>query len=867
MNKKTLRSLLQKSGAFALSAVLLLGAGCSAAGAPYSDAASQDSPATVWYAPGTQKIRPDLDKESYADVQMPQLSVQSGRYEYESAQIIMSAERDIGKYELSVSDLTLVSDQSVRYSAENIEVYLQKYINVTKVNESSPLSTIGLYPDALVPFDAAAEYGENTVEESSNQGIWVEFYVPEGQQSGTYTGSFTLTMDGYRQTVPVSLKVWDIDYAGNYTARSCFLINWTSLSYAELDSSQDMYDAYAQALLDYRLNPGLLMNDLDVADSEDMQYYAQKAFEFAQDERVTTVFMPYAIDNGRGDTYLVVDKTSDWIRNFVNVSLESYGTDQQLNLVGKTMLYFTFVDEPTMNTALIGRANIAQETFANIRRTVYNEYRTALEAEKASLTDDEYAFRKEVIDSILTIRNVLTGPHDSRFKGIEVYCPLVDEYDSEQNREEYAQDVEQWWYTAVGPRYPYPTYHIDDTNLLSARILSWMQADYGVVGNLYWATNLYNAYTSEEFLEDPYDYAMRYQGAGGANGDGFLFYPGNKYGIEGPVGSIRLQTIRDGMEEYEILRCIEDTYEEIAQKFKDAGSSAEVDFEKVYSLISENLYSGTSVYTTQTYFDQARALMASLAELTAIGGVVSSLEITSDSVVVQLALPDSCTVNYDGSKGEVVTSTPAEGYKLYTFTQPISDDANVFGCSVVQGDKTISFSMELGGQISTYTVEELTADITFGVEDATQATADNYVKANTVDDAADAGTNWLKLVLPEATTRLRQYMILGGEELMGEIGKQTQKIVIKIYNDRDSTGDDEGKYAYRLQFRYGDSVYYTEIRQDTLKSGYNEITIGNVFGYNWDETGPLSNIRLYFGETGSPACDDLYLIGIDIYFV
>ena len=93
MNKKTLRSLVQKSGAFALSAVLLLGAGCSAAGAPYSDAASQDSPATVWYAPGTQKIRPDLDKESYADVQMPQLSVQSGRYEYESAQIIMSAER------------------------------------------------------------------------------------------------------------------------------------------------------------------------------------------------------------------------------------------------------------------------------------------------------------------------------------------------------------------------------------------------------------------------------------------------------------------------------------------------------------------------------------------------------------------------------------------------------------------------------------------------------------------------------------------------------------------------------------------------------------------------------------------------------
>jgi len=38
------------------------------------------------------------------------------------------------------------------------------------------------------------------------------------------------------------------------------------------------------------------------------------------------------------------------------------------------------------------------------------------------------------------------------------------------------------------------------------------------------------------------------------NGEGSLFYPGDKGGIEGPVASIRLKNLRDGMEDYEYFR-------------------------------------------------------------------------------------------------------------------------------------------------------------------------------------------------------------------------------------------------------------------------------------------------------------------------
>ena len=37
------------------------------------------------------------------------------------------------------------------------------------------------------------------------------------------------------------------------------------------------------------------------------------------------------------------------------------------------------------------------------------------------------------------------------------------------------------------------------------------------------------------------------------NGEGVLFYPGTDAGIDGPVASMRLKSLRDGLEDYEYL--------------------------------------------------------------------------------------------------------------------------------------------------------------------------------------------------------------------------------------------------------------------------------------------------------------------------
>lgn len=828
---------------------------------------NKKQPATVWYAPGTQKIRPDIDMNNYKDIQIDGLNIKTGRFEYESAQIIMTAQKDIKSYDLQISDLVLTTDSTVTFSTENIEVYNQHYIECTNVYEDSPLTTPGFYPDGLIPFTAAKEYGENQVSKGSSQGIWVTFYAPEGQQAGEYTGTFTLDMDGYQQEVPVSVKVWDVDFAQKYTAKNLFSITWACFSYSDLDTSQDIYDAYAEALLDYRLQPGEFVNDISRANTEDMTYYAQKAFDMAQDERCSVVFMPYTYHNRSGDTNLDEEGTKNWIRSFVDVSLESYGTEQQLNLIEKTMIYFEIIDEPHLNPGLMPRANRIAADLARFRTEIKEEYLQKLEEQKkAGISLDEYEFCLEVINAIEDISFPVTGLRDERLEGIEIFCPPIHSFDSDEERAKYANDRERWWYTCVGPHYPYPTYHIDDTNgLLSSRIMSWMQADYNIVGNLYWATNMYmdvrtGTQTGKEIIENPYtDVPDRYPGA---NGDGYLFYPGKKYGVNGPIGTIRLHAIRDGLEEYETLEAMESIYKELNQQLSKSGNNKglQINFENVYSKMRENLYTGCSVYTTQAYFDSSRELLMNLAELAGMGGALVDIQTDETESVVKVLMPTDLQVKYDAG----TTQTKQLGNNtLYTFVQATDEKTKTFKCIVTDGTKEINIELNLGEVCHEYTVEQLVESISVGTRNMNVLSEENVLSASSVEPSAQG--NWLQLKLPQGDGRMQPNMVISNSELFSNIGTDTKKMVIGLYYNGDREMDNQGALPYTIQFRFENDEFYSYVRDAKLVKGHNSITIGNMFAYNWESTGKLKDIRILFGDGNSPAEEQLYFTGIDVY--
>ena len=91
----------------------------------------------------------------------------------------------------------------------------------------------------------------------------------------------------------------------------------------------------------------------------------------------------------------------------------------------------------------------------------------------------------------------------------------------------------------ASPTRPFPTIILDSPSI-ETRIIPWICRRAGATGLVYWCVNYWH-------LADPMENPMTWPDQ---NGNGSLYYPHPS----GPVGSIRLEVLRDGMEDYEYLR-------------------------------------------------------------------------------------------------------------------------------------------------------------------------------------------------------------------------------------------------------------------------------------------------------------------------
>lgn len=248
---------------------------------------SGETQVEFWSTYATEKVMQDVE---YTGTKFePKLEVYAARGEYESGQIIMTAGTDVHSYDVQITDLK-TSDGKV-FPKENIILYNQKYIEVNQNYENNG-APLGMYPDAILPFEAAKNFGENKIEAGENQGLYFTFNVPESEEDvsvGTYTGTFTITYDGKTQNIPVSLTVEDLTVPNEVHAKNIFLSQWNYQS-GELNGSQEMLDAYTDKLIEYRLAPQYVVNDSMHTD-EDIEYYTEKAYEYMQNERLSNISM------------------------------------------------------------------------------------------------------------------------------------------------------------------------------------------------------------------------------------------------------------------------------------------------------------------------------------------------------------------------------------------------------------------------------------------------------------------------------------------------------------------------------------------------------------------------------------------------
>lgn len=490
----------------------------------------------IWTAPSTLTLKRDA-----APLASTTISLEMAKREYQSGQVLFTANGgNVNITGVAISDL---SSGSSTIPASDVEVLVQHYVKTTA--KSNGVHEPGWYPDALIPLAPYMNlHGSIKVESGNNQAIWFTVKTEANTSAGVYNGTISITANGNVEQVPVTVKVRDFALPEENHAQTAFAVwGWMlPFGYPGLVEGSPEYwgimENYYEFLLNYHVTPTALPIPTD-----DYEQYIIDAEPYINNPRVTAYNLPYTIgDFESGKAKQLVD------------GLKTKG------LLDKAYYYLGIeIDEPTpaMFDKVIERSQQIAAIDPNLRHIV------------------------------------TTRPHPDLVNDVNTFSPYFPEFESKEFLQ-WASDFKanggnMWWYGMVAPSNPYPSYHVDD-DLISARLLPWMQHSYDIEGNLYWAVNIYAKWTGSQYIaRDIWNDPLAFPGA---NGDGYILYPGAKYGMNSPIATLRLQAIRDGNQDYEYLWLLEDRINQAAQQLGVEVSAKEM-IQPYYDRLFTNVKSFT----------------------------------------------------------------------------------------------------------------------------------------------------------------------------------------------------------------------------------------------------------------------------------
>ena len=196
-------------------------------------------------------------------------------------------------------------------------------------------------------------------------------------------------------------------------------------------------------------------------------------------------------------------------------------------------------------------------------------------------SEKDYPFVKEGMELIRKaapgLKRFLTEdsrPPDDLMQYLDINCPKISRVRPDEVKEMTQKGKEYWSYVCCCPTAPWLSEFIDHP-AINMRMWLWISYRYGLKGILIWQTVYWNSTIASPkgVLQNPWENPMSYTDGYGkpygiqlswGNGDGRFFYPPNRDPNDGsgkildfdPVPSLRLEILRDGIEDYEYLKML-----------------------------------------------------------------------------------------------------------------------------------------------------------------------------------------------------------------------------------------------------------------------------------------------------------------------
>ena len=451
----------------------------------------------------------------------------------------------------------------------------------------------------------------------------------------------------------------------------------------------------------------------------------------------------------------------------------------------------------------IARAEKDQEKMDALFDVLTEKQRLVMDQLISALSSHE----QTVLDSLQKIKLNVTGPKMDKVAGQANFISLITDYSAESAREDmaewikkwYGEDAGMWAYICVNPKTPYPTYHLED-ELLSSRLLSWMMYEYGIVGNLLWDATLYNVAGTETTVQDFYQNANRFPTS---NGDGFMVYPGRQYGIEGPVGSIRLHSVRDGSEEYELFYALEEFYK--TRAIEKGVTYDETTFNTLMSILTREMYNGVTCSYYDGYLDNfanGRALLNELLLMAAnTNTVIDELTIENGKAKITVSTTEGNVLKI-GEK--TVQGFTENGITTYYTEIPFTADKNALTLDVSNSDgDNYHIDLVLSGKAVNYSLAGSNGKL-----EASDVKANGAV---VTEDTQDDKAIW-KVALEQREDTLN---VDFNVSTLG-INQQSTAITLDVYAEK--------AVVFELYVKVKNGAY-AKVQEITLEEGWNSIVI------------------------------------------
>jgi hypothetical protein len=505
------------------------------------------------------------DQQPYGD---DKVQIKSAKNEVESFQIVVTAPKDnIKVVDVEITDL--IGKNGEKISKDDIQLFRAEYVRVRRSTPRAELGP-GLYPDPLVPFinpltgkpieprrQFQKRWGEPVTTvghemyavpfdlfKGQNLPLWVDVYIPKNAPAGVYNGKVTVTAAGnISAQIPVALTVWDFTLPDGPTHKNHFGGLYNISRYFDVkrnsEEFQQIETRYCRSMADHRINPPIPRRLLPEVNSDGslkiIPERHKELKEFMDKFHVTDFEIPRAPFFSLPHSTLNKDyktippaareKAIRYYRKFYNY-LKENGWEKRA--------YLYMLDEPNLREnyeQVLVLGELVHEAVPELKCLVVEQ----TYSQDPSWPDIDPA--------------------------VDIWCPLWSFIDEKTINEKISHGDQVWSYTALVQRSPRyhpeydkvrgldpPYWHIDRP-LTVYRIPTWINRRYNITGLLYWTTI---TTVMEPWLNPAFShYGIHF------NGGGFLFYPGTPCGIDGPIASIRVKNLRDGMEDYEYFALLE----------------------------------------------------------------------------------------------------------------------------------------------------------------------------------------------------------------------------------------------------------------------------------------------------------------------